>query len=96
MRTRNRLLTKPLTLRLDRAMLDLSASLSPRERECVALKDKSPAMLDSFTTVAQHAVFGGKVGYYKHAAQTTGWEMRYTVFVQPQAEKGRRPVLWWL
>ncbi len=46
--------------------------------------------------VAQHQVFGGKLGYYKHAAKTTKCDMRFSVFVPPQAASGKRPILWWL
>jgi len=53
-------------------------------------------MAEALTTIAQHAVFDGKLGYYKHAAKTTACDMRFTVFVPPQAQAGKRPVLWWL
>ena len=48
------------------------------------------------TVIAQHQVFGGRIGYYKHAAQTTKCDMRFSVFVPPQATSSKRPVLWWL
>ena len=51
---------------------------------------------EKLTTIAQHRVFGGTLTYYKHAAKSTQCDMRLTVFVPPQAEQGKRPVLWWL
>ena len=48
------------------------------------------------TAIAQYQVFGGKLGYYKHAAKTTKCDMRFTVFIPAQAARGKRPILWWL
>lgn len=52
-------------------------------------------MPNEISTSAEHAVFGGKLGYYKHAAKTTSCDMRFTVFVPPLANS-KWPVLWWL
>lgn len=43
-----------------------------------------------------HRCFGGRLGYYSHAAQATGCDMRFAVFAPPQSTSGKVPVLWWL
>lgn len=50
----------------------------------------------SFETLSEHRCFGGRVGFYRHAAQTTACAMRFAVFQPPQAEQGRVPVLYYL
>ena len=40
--------------------------------------------------------FGGVQHVYRHAAQTTGCDMRFGIFLPPQATAGRVPVLYWL
>ena len=47
-------------------------------------------------TLSQHQCFGGTVGYYRHAARSTGCDMRFAVFTPPQASDGAVPVLTWL
>ena len=47
-------------------------------------------------TLSQHQCYGGTVGYYKHAATSTGCDMRFAVFTPPQAESGAVPVVTWL
>ncbi|MEX1993527.1 MAG: S-formylglutathione hydrolase [Steroidobacteraceae bacterium] len=47
-------------------------------------------------TLARHAAFGGAVGYYRHAAAETACDMRFSVFLPPQAERRRVPLLWYL
>ena len=37
--------------------------------------------------------FGGNNLMYKHQSESTGTEMQFTVFVPPQAEKAKVPVL---
>ncbi|MGG6239729.1 S-formylglutathione hydrolase [Nodosilinea sp. AN01ver1] len=44
----------------------------------------------------QHACFGGTVGYYSHPSIACNCEMRFAVFVPPQAEAGPVPVLFYL
>ena len=44
--------------------------------------------------IAEHRCFDGTVGFYTHAAETTGCTMRFAVFV-PEAQ-GPLPVVWWL
>ena len=47
-------------------------------------------------TLSRHAAFGGVVGYYRHAAAATACDMRFSVYLPPQAERRRVPVLWYL
>jgi S-formylglutathione hydrolase len=47
-------------------------------------------------TLSRHAAFGGMVGYYRHAAAETACDMRFSVYLPPQAERRRVPVLWYL
>jgi S-formylglutathione hydrolase len=47
-------------------------------------------------TVSERRCFGGTLGYYQHAAETTHCSMGFTVFVPSQASDGPLPVLWWL
>ncbi|PSN10319.1 S-formylglutathione hydrolase [filamentous cyanobacterium CCT1] len=44
----------------------------------------------------QHACFGGTVGYYSHPSTTCNCDMRFAVFVPPQAESSPVPVLFYL
>ncbi len=46
--------------------------------------------------LSEHECFGGKVGFYRHAAQETKCDMRFAVFVPPQAKDGPVPVLTYL
>ena len=46
--------------------------------------------------VSRHKAFGGMVGFYRHAAVETACAMRFAVFLPPQAERDRVPVLWYL
>ncbi len=50
----------------------------------------------SFEVISETACFGGTQGYYKHAAETTSCDMRFSVFTPPQAKGGKVPVLWYL
>ncbi|WP_230529900.1 S-formylglutathione hydrolase [Microvirga roseola] len=50
----------------------------------------------SFETVSQSRCFGGTQSVYRHGSVETGTPMRVAVFVPPQAEKGRTPVVWFL
>jgi len=47
-------------------------------------------------TISEHAAFGGKVGFYRHAASTTSCDMQFSVFQPPQAADAPVPVLTWL
>ena len=46
--------------------------------------------------LSEHECFGGRVGYYRHAAQQTKCDMCFAVFVPPQAKDGPVPVLTYL
>ena len=50
----------------------------------------------TFTTLSEHACFGGVQGYYQHASTVIGLPMRFGVFVPPQAKTRPVPVLVWL
>jgi len=43
-----------------------------------------------------HACHSGRMGFYKHQSESTGTEMRFAVFVPPQAEREPRPALYFL
>lgn len=47
-------------------------------------------------TLSRHAAFGGVVGYHRHASAETACDMRFAVFLPPQAERRRVPLLWYL
>ena len=46
--------------------------------------------------VSRNRSFGGVQLVYAHAAETTGCEMRFGVFLPPQATSGSVPALYWL
>ncbi len=46
--------------------------------------------------VSQNRCFGGAQFVYRHVSRETGTPMRFAAFVPPQAERERRPVLWYL
>ncbi len=47
-------------------------------------------------TISKHASHGGVLGYYQHRAQATDCDMRFAVYVPPQAAAGPVPVLYYL
>jgi S-formylglutathione hydrolase len=47
-------------------------------------------------TVSQNLCFGGVQSVYTHAAHETGCAMRFGMFLPPQANSRRVPVLYWL
>jgi len=51
---------------------------------------------DTLNAVSRNRCFGGMQGVYTHAAETTHCSMRFGVFMPPQAESARVPVLYWL
>jgi len=57
-------------------------------------------MAASMETRSQHACFGGTMGFYSHPSAATGTEMRFAVFLPPQAQQGsqqgRCPALYYL
>jgi S-formylglutathione hydrolase len=48
------------------------------------------------TTVSQIRSFGGVQGIYTHGSAETRCAMRFGVFLPPQAQAGKVPVLYWL
>ena len=50
----------------------------------------------TITTLSEHACFGGMQGFYEHASEETGTQMKFGVFVPPQAKFGPVPVLYFL
>jgi S-formylglutathione hydrolase len=46
--------------------------------------------------LSRHAAFGGAVSFHRHAAVETACAMRFAVYLPPQAERRRVPVLWYL
>ena len=53
-------------------------------------------MSDTPNAVSRNRCFGGMQGVYTHAAETTHCSMRFGVFMPPQAQGARVPVLYWL
>ena len=53
-------------------------------------------MATPFETLSQHRSFGGVVGFYRHASESTACPMRFAVFTPPQAGARRVPVLYYL
>src|SRR5690606_38649024 len=51
---------------------------------------------DTLELISEHRCFDGVQRYYRHASQAIGLPMRFSVFLPPQAEHGRVPVLFFL
>lgn len=47
-------------------------------------------------TLAEHRCFGGVQGFYRHRSSACNGPMNLGVFVPPQAERARVPMLYWL
>jgi S-formylglutathione hydrolase len=47
-------------------------------------------------TISENGAFGGVQGVYSHASEACGCEMTFAVYLPPQIEDGRVPVLWYL
>ena len=47
-------------------------------------------------TVSENAAFGGVQAVYSHASEACGCEMTFAVYLPPQADDGKVPVLWYL
>lgn len=47
-------------------------------------------------TLSEHACFNGTVGFYGHRSEVNDCDMRFAVFVPPQAATEKVPVLTWL
>ena len=50
----------------------------------------------TLTTLKQHRCHGGIQGVYRHDSSATQCAMEFAVYVPPQAESGKVPVLYWL
>lgn len=50
----------------------------------------------SIETLSETRCFGGKMGFYKHRSDANNCDMRFAVFVPPQANDGPVPVLTFL
>lgn len=50
----------------------------------------------SIERIEHRACFGGWQDVYEHASETLGCTMRFAVYLPPQAEYGKLPVLYWL
>lgn len=46
--------------------------------------------------IERHACFGGWQDVYRHHSATLGCAMKFGVYLPPQAQRERRPVLYWL
>ena len=47
-------------------------------------------------TISETNCFGGQIGFYRHASAVNNCDMRFSVFVPPQAASGKVPVLTFL
>ena len=47
-------------------------------------------------TLSETGCFGGRIGFYRHASSSNGCDMQFSVFVPPQAARGKVPVLTFL
>jgi S-formylglutathione hydrolase len=50
----------------------------------------------SLETLSETSCFGGRIGFYRHASSANDCDMRFSVFVPPQAAAGEVPVLTFL
>ena len=53
-------------------------------------------MPSNVETLSEQSCYGGTQGFYRHRSQTTGTDMRFAVFVPPQAARDPVPVLYFL
>jgi len=51
---------------------------------------------DTLEAISRHRCFGGTQYFYRHESDAVGLPMRFSVFVPPQAEHDRVPVLFYL
>jgi S-formylglutathione hydrolase len=47
-------------------------------------------------TRSEHGCFGGRLGYYSHRSEATASDMRFAVYLPPQAARGKVPALYYL
>jgi S-formylglutathione hydrolase len=55
------------------------------------LKDK-----ELIQPLSTHRCFGGQQARYSHASAVLGCDMTFSIYLPPQAQRGRVPVLYWL
>jgi len=53
-------------------------------------------MTSNIETLSEQKCHGGTQGFYRHQSEATGTDMRFAVFVPPQAARGPVPVLYFL
>lgn len=58
-------------------------------------KEKSD-LVEKPQLIRRNKSFGGWTEFYRHFSKECAFEMRFSVFVPPQAEKRRVPILYWL
>jgi S-formylglutathione hydrolase len=46
--------------------------------------------------LSRHRAFGGVVSFHRHSAAETACEMKFAVYLPPQAERRKVPALWYL
>jgi S-formylglutathione hydrolase len=46
--------------------------------------------------IGENICFGGRQLRYSHASEVLGCEMNFSIYLPPQAEQGKVPVLYWL
>ena len=47
-------------------------------------------------TLSETGCFGGKIGFYRHASAVNNCDMQFSVFLPPQAQQGKVPVVTFL
>jgi S-formylglutathione hydrolase len=47
-------------------------------------------------TRSEQACFGGRIGFYTHRSAATASDMRFAVYLPPQAQRGKVPALYYL
>jgi len=52
--------------------------------------------MSSIELISEHGCFGGVQRFYKHASRETRGTMKFSVYVPPQAQAGKVPVLYYL
>lgn len=50
----------------------------------------------TISTINETRCFGGRIGFYRHTSQANNCDMQFSVFVPPQAETGKVPVVTFL
>jgi S-formylglutathione hydrolase len=50
----------------------------------------------SLETISEHGCFGGRMVFCRHHSSVNNCDMQFSVFVPPQAESQKAPVLWFL